>query len=376
MSNYLSRREKIRGTLEQNKIDSFLVTNPVNVRYLSGFTGGDSFLLILPNDRDILLSDGRFTIQIEEECPNLEKYIRSSGEVIHHSTAKIIEKFNLKHCGVEADSMTLSCQFDILKELEMLKNNCCLVPQSGIVEGFRTIKDKSEIATIRKAIDVAAQGFFFIAGLLKNRRTAGWNEIDVRNELEYRMRLAGADEKSFPTIVGAGARAALPHGHPSRTQIEGQSHLLIDWGAIVNGYVSDLTRVFIFESKNKGKGKKLKTIYETVLGAQHAAIDAIKPGKTTVEIDAVARSIIRDAGFGKNFNHNLGHSFGLKIHENPRFSPSQSTVLKVGMVMTVEPGIYIQDWGGVRIEDDILITKDGCEILSKDVPKAFDEMCV
>jgi len=376
MDNYLSRREKIRKTLEHNKIDSLLITNPINIRYLSGFTGGDGYLLINQNSSDILLSDGRFTIQIEEECPNLETYIRSGGEVIYHSAAKIIERFRLKHCGVEADSMTLSCCSSIIKELEKRKNNCELVPVSSIVESFRQIKDKSEITSIRKAIDAARQGFLSIANLLKNGRTAGWNEIDIRNELEYRMRLAGADEKSFPTIVGAGMRAALPHGNPSITPIEGQSHLLIDWGAVVNGYMSDLTRVFVFDSKNKSKNKKLKTIYDIVLAAQQSAIDAVKAGKTTAEIDAAARTVTKEAGFGKNFNHGLGHSFGLEIHENPRFAPGHNTVLKAGMVMTVEPGIYIKGWGGVRIEDDILITKDGCEILSKDVPKIFAEICV
>ncbi|MDR1140230.1 MAG: M24 family metallopeptidase, partial [Planctomycetaceae bacterium] len=161
-----------------------------------------------------------------------------------------------------------------------------------------------------------------------------------------------------------------PHGLPSSLKLAGQSHLLIDWGTVVNGYMSDLTRVFVFEKKNK----KLQTIYETVLKAQNAAINAIKPGKNCTEIDTVARSVISDAGFGKYFNHGLGHSFGLEIHESPRFASGDHSILKPGMVMTVEPGIYLKDWGGVRIEDNILVTQTGCEVLSRRVPKSFDEM--
>jgi Xaa-Pro aminopeptidase len=194
--------------------------------------------------------------------------------------------------------------------------------------------------------------------------------MDIRNELEYRMRLNGAEDKSFPSIIGVGSRAALPHGSPSSLKLAGQSHLLIDWGTIINGYMSDLTRVLIFPKKDK----KLRIVYETVLKAQEAAIKTVKPGKSCNEIDAVARSVIHDAGFGKYFDHGLGHSFGLEIHETPRLVGGDHTILKPGMVLTVEPGIYLKDWGGVRIEDDILVTKTGCEVLSRSIPKSFDEM--
>ena len=184
------------------------------------------------------------------------------------------------------------------------------------------------------------------------------------------MRLLGAEEKSFPPIIAAGGRAALPHANPTSQTSERQSLLLFDWGAVVNGYMSDLTRVLIFTPNNK----KLRTVYETVLQAQLAAIAAIKPGKVCEEIDAVARNIIKDAGFGKHFGHGLGHSIGLRVHEAPRFTPGDKTVLKPGMVLTVEPGIYLKGWGGVRIEDMILVTKSGCEVLTRAVPKTFEEM--
>lgn len=367
MSNrHLSRRDKIRRQLSKQKIDAFLVTNSINVRYLSGFTGGDGYLIVRRGGDDILLSDPRFTIQIEEECPTLSAHIRPGGETMPRAIVKTIGKSVFRTKGgrlaVEAESMTLAERVRVFSKLD----NWELVPTQGWVEELRQIKDRTEIVLIRKAIDAAYRAFCDVRKLLH----ADKSEIDIRNELEYRMRIRGAEEKSFPSIIGAGPRAALPHCVPSETKLAGQSHLLFDWGAIVNGYMSDLTRVLIFSPTNK----KLKTIYETVLKAQQAAIKVIKPGKTGQEIDAVARNIISDAGFGKYFNHGLGHSMGLEIHEAPRFAVGHATVLKPGMIMTVEPGIYIKNWGGVRIEDDVLITKTGCEVLSRHIPKSFDEM--
>lgn len=373
----LSRRNKIRSVLSKQKIDVMLVTNPINVRYLSGFTGGDSYLLVKRNGEDILLSDPRFTIQVEEECPGLAAHIRPAGETLPEAVSRTIGRslFNQPSLGkrggrlaIEAESLTLAERVRVFSKLADWE----LVPTQGLVEELRQIKDRSEIALIRKAIDTA----FFAFNDVRRKLRADMSEIDIRNELEYRMRLCGAEEKSFPSIIGAGHRAALPHGTPSKLKLVGQSHLLIDWGAIVDGYMSDLTRVLIFSIKSKPINKKLKTIYETVLRAQQAAINAVKPGKTGQEIDAIARNIIKDAGFSKHFNHGLGHSMGLEIHEAPRFAVGHATVLKPGMIMTVEPGIYLKDWGGVRIEDDILITKTGCEVLSRHVPKSFDEMIV
>jgi Xaa-Pro aminopeptidase len=197
------------------------------------------------------------------------------------------------------------------------------------------------------------------------------SEIDICIAMEHQMRLFGAEEKSFPSIIGAGGRAALPHATPSKKTISREQLLLFDWGCVVNGYMSDLTRVLILRPN-----QRLRVIYETVLEAQEAAIAAIKPGKVCKDIDTIARNIIKDAGFGKYFDHGLGHSIGLQIHENPRFRQDDDAVLKAGMVLTVEPGIYIKGWGGIRIEDDILVTKTGCEVLSRALPKKYDEMVV
>ncbi|MDR0610878.1 MAG: Xaa-Pro peptidase family protein [Planctomycetaceae bacterium] len=358
----MKRRGQIRRYAIKQQFDAVLISNPINVRYLTGFTGGDSYLIIGRSD-DLLLSDTRFTIQVEEECLGLDAYFRSASEPLTQAVGRTLGKTTSGKLAIEAGSLTLAKYDRIVQELPLWT----MVSTQNLVEELRQIKDSSERQSIRKAIDTASLAFFALKKFITPERS----EIDIRNELEHRMRLYGAEDKSFPTIIGAGARAALPHGSPSSQKLAGQSHLLIDWGAITNGYMSDLTRVAIFAKKDK----KLRTIYEIVLKAQEAAIRAIRPGKRCHEIDAVARSVISDAGHGKHFNHGLGHSFGLEIHESPRFSAGDRTILKAGMVMTVEPGIYLKGWGGVRIEDDILVTKTGCEVLSRFIPKSFDEIC-
>ena len=361
MTKFLERRNKVRRTVAKQKLDALLVTNPVNVRYLTGFTGGSGCLLI-QSSGDTVLSDPRFTIQIEEECPDLDAVIRPRNESTSKTLAGVLGTTTAGKLGIEAESVTIAHQERLFQHLSHWQS----VPTKHVVEDLRQIKDKEEIAQIRSAIAIAAGAFRHVRGQLQPL----WNEMDICIQLEHQMRLRGAEDKSFPTIIGAGARAALPHGTPTTQTLKGQSHLLFDWGCVVNGYASDLTRVVIFTPH-----KKLRTVYETVLQAQEAAIAAIKPGKICEEIDAVARNFIMDAGFGKHFGHGLGHSIGLQIHEDPRFMPGDKTVLKPGMVLTVEPGIYLKGWGGVRIEDDILVTKTGCEVLNRDVPKAFDVMC-
>ncbi len=360
MSRYLSRCQKVLRSLSATNPDAFLVSNPINVRYLSGFTGNDSMLLLRKTGATIL-SDGRFTLQIKEECPEIENvYIRPGGESMAAAIAKVFGGVKSGRLAVEAESMTLAGEERLGEKLPKTE----FVSTKGVVETLRQIKDRDEIQTIRKAIDVAAKAFEDIRSGLRPEQT----EIDICNEIEYRMRRHGAEEKSFASIIAAGPRAALPHAVPSSQRVGDHPMLLVDWGAIVNGYMSDLTRVIVLSPT-----KKLRTVYETVLNAQLAAIAAIQPGKTGQEIDAVARSVIKDAGFGKNFNHGLGHSLGLEIHEAPRLAIGHQTVLKPGMVLTVEPGIYLNGWGGVRIEDDVLITKTGCDVLSRHVPKYFEQ---
>jgi len=362
MPQFLERRSKIRRAVIKQKLNALLITAPLNVRYLTGFTGGTACLLISPS-RDTILSDPRFTIQIEEECPDLETIIRPRSESISKTLLKLLGHTTAGTLGIESESVTIAQQERLFQFLPRWSP----VPTKNIVEELRQIKDRDELIEIRCAINIAARAFQQV----REQLHPALNEMEIGIMLEFSMRWLGAEDRSFPTIIGAGERAALPHGKPGEQVILGQSHLLIDWGCVAKGYMSDLTRVLILTPGNK----KLRTVYETVLKAQETAIAAIKPGKICEEIDAVARNIITDAGFGKHFGHGLGHSIGLRIHEAPRLASGDKTVLKAGMVLTVEPGIYLKGWGGIRIEDDILVTKSGCEVLSRDVPKTFEEMC-
>lgn len=238
------------------------------------------------------------------------------------------------------------------------------------VEKLREIKDKYEIAAVRSAIHSTIRGFELLRCGLKPEQT----EVDIRNDLEYNMRKFGADTVSFPSIVAVGSRAALPHAVPTvKNKVADGELLLIDWGAMKDLYAGDLTRVLITSPK---PSDKLKRIYNIVLEAQMAAIEAIKPGMICGEIDAVARNYIKKAGYGNYFDHGLGHGLGLVVHDRGAFRPGNQTELKPGMILTVEPGIYIPGWGGIRIEDDVLITRAGCENLSAALAKSFDDMIV
>ncbi|MFP6678431.1 MAG: M24 family metallopeptidase, partial [Pirellulaceae bacterium] len=268
-----------------------------------------------------------------------------------------------KALGVETDTLTVATYDDISVALTGVE----LVSTSDLVANLRQIKDRSEVQAIRASIRLAEKAFAVIRASLRPDQT----EREIAFALEHQIRLLGGDGCSFEPIVAAGHRAALPHAHPQDRVIGDDDLLLIDWGALRQGYMSDLTRVLV-----TGRiSPKLERIYGVVLNAQRRAIESIRPGISTGEVDFAARSVIQDAGFGPKFGHGLGHGFGLEIHENPRMAPNQPQVLKVGMVITVEPGIYIPKWGGVRIEDDVLVTKDGHEVLSN-VAKELDECLV
>jgi len=359
---YTLRREKLRKLLKKQAADALLVTNFTNVTWLTGFTGDDSYLLLSADD-ECILSDSRYTIQIGEECPGLRLLLRG-GKVgfVPLIRAELEKLSSSPRLAVESNSITLA-------EAERFKKSLGveLVPVDGLVETLRQVKDRTEIQTIRESAKIARNAFHAIRAQL----TPDWTEKQIADELEFAMRRLGARDASFPTIVAVGPRAALPHCVPGTHRVSEAGSLLIDWGAKFKGYASDLTRVLITGRVST----EYRKVYQTVLDAQRKAIDAIQPGKKCSEIDRVARDFIAQAGYGERFNHGLGHGIGLYIHEGPSFSPGCDTILKPGMVITVEPGIYVKDWGGVRIEDDVLVTRDGCEVLS-DVEKEFDEMKV
>ena len=360
MSRFAERRNKLRRSFKAAGVDALLVTNFTNVTYLTGFTGDDSFLLLTAKD-DVVVSDPRYTTQLEQECPGLDASIRPPGVGMVEAVAKLATK--ISKLGIEASSMTVALHGQIAAGLPKTE----LVPTADLVENLRIIKDREEIAEIRRAIWIAERAFGVLRASLRPERT----EKEVADELENQTRLYGGKGCSFPPIIAVGARAALPHARPTDQKIGADDFVLVDWGADAGPYKSDLTRVLV-----TGKiPPKLERIYRVVLSAQEQAIAAIRPGRTCDEIDQVARGLIAKAGFGKNFGHGLGHGIGLDIHEAPRLAARQSLKLEAGMVVTVEPGIYLPGWGGVRIEDDILVTKGGSEVLTT-VPKQWEDALV
>ena len=355
-----SRQNNLRKLLKNSGAEAMLVTNIINVGYLSGFTGSAGNLLVT-DKKFILLSDARYTSQIQEECPGIETEIRDAQSTLLDLVARVVQSFKIKSLAVEAGSLTKSTH----DQIQQLLAKVDLVDTSGWIAGLRSIKDKSEIETIRKSIAVNQRAF----QVIRSQLTAEQTELQIAHNLEHQMRAFGAKCCSFDPIVGVGPRGALPHGKPSSKQIGESGFVLIDWGAQVDGYASDLTRVLVTSKKIPAR---LSKVYNTVLKAQVAAIKKIRPGVTLKAVDAAARNVIEKAGFGKQFGHGTGHGFGLEIHETPFISPIHQGKLEANMVVTVEPGIYIEGWGGVRIEDDILVTRDGHEVLS-DLPKQLEE---
>ena len=359
---FQQRRKKLRSSIKQLSVSALLVTNIKNVKYLTGFSGSSAYLFVTPKS-EILLSDTRYEEQLQSECTGLDVDIRDATSTLLDSVVRVAKSAKYNTIGFEAGSIT---KFDF-DQLAKALVGFELVATNGLIEKHRAVKDAFEINAIRKSIAVNQKTFEVIRSQLRSDQT----ELNIAHNLEHQMRAFGAKCCAFDPIVGIGARAALPHGQPTDARISEAPFVLIDWGAEVNDYLSDLTRVIV-----TGKVRaRFRKIYDTVLKAQLAAIKKIRPGATLKSVDTAARRVITNAGFGDQFGHGLGHSFGLEIHEKPFLSPASTVKLESGMVITVEPGIYIPEFAGVRIEDDVLVTPDGSEVLS-DLPKQLDECTV
>ena len=356
---YLARRTKLIQAIRKADLSALLVTNPKNVSYLTGFSGEDSHLLIGPG-RTHFFSDSRFETQLQDECPGLTVEIRTSRTLMHDFLAEWLPKFGLSNLGIESSSMVVSLHNQLTESLKPLP----LVPKAGLVEELRLIKDSDEVTELRRAVHQAERGFELMRSLILPDQT----ERQASHELEHGMRRFGATRAAFEPIIAVGDRAALPQYRAGMRTFRESGFALIDWGALsARGYHSDLTRILVTSKLPT----KLAHVYGVVLKAQLAGIAAIRPGAKCQDVDAAARKVIEQAGFGKHFGHGLGHGIGLDIHEGPKLSPISTDVLKPGMTVTVEPGIYLPGMGGVRIEDDVLVTRDGCEVLTslpKDVP--------
>ncbi len=360
MDRYALRRDKLRKSLRKTSADALLITSFTNVTYLTGFTGDDSYLLLRADKGEVLLSDARYETQLRDECPGLDLAIRTPGIGMVATIDRVVRQTKVSRLAIEAASITVGLCDQIAKQLPKVE----IISTSGLVEVLRMVKDKEEVAEIRQSIWYAERAFASLrAGILPEK-----SEKQLADELEHQMRLNGAKAPGFQSIVAVGERAALPHAQPTNKKVSESSFVLIDWGADGGLYKSDLTRVLV-----TGKiPPKLQRVYEVVLTAQTRAIEKIRPGVTCEAVDTAARETITAAGFGRNFGHGLGHGFGLQIHEAPRLGKNERLKLEPGMVITIEPGIYLPGWGGVRIEDDVLVTKGGHEVLTS-VPKQWED---
>lgn len=343
------RINKLRDKLKEKKIEAFLVTKKENVRYLSGFTGTAGKLLITQND-SIFITDFRYLDQAEEQ---------TDGCVIEEISSNFIEGFSellkrkkIRNLSFESQDVNFKMYQELKEKLELDSLN----PVESVVENLRMIKDSAEVEQIKKAVEIADQGFEFLLKFIEPGKT----EKEVALELEFFMKRNGGEANAFDFIVASGKRGALPHGVASSKKIEKGDLVTIDFGTVYQGYHSDITRTVAVGNPSP----KLKDIYQLVLKAQKKVISEIKAGMSCVEADKIARDMIAEAGYKDNFGHGLGHGVGLEIHEGPRVSYTSEDKLKSGMVVTDEPGIYISGLGGVRIEDDLLITEDGCEVLN------------
>lgn len=362
MPNYTGRRKKLLKSMKSAQLPALLVTDFSNVTWLTGFTGDDSYLLLTPTE-GVIISDPRYGEQLANECPDVRHSIRPPGTNMLDATAKVVHSAKCRTLGIEADSLTVG----LFEQLKSKLSQVTLQATSALVEALRVIKDADEIAETRQAVWYAEKAFAAIRTSLRADQT----EMEVAHAIENTIRQFGGAGCSFPPIVAVGSHAALPHFRGSDRKIGAAPFVLIDWGATAVHYKSDLTRVLATAKIPP----KLERIYGVVLKAQTAAIAAIRPGVLGCEVDAVARKVIAKAGFGKAFGHGLGHGLGLHIHEAPRLNSTSRTELKPGMIVTVEPGIYLPNFGGVRIEDDVLVTRSGHEVLTS-VPKALEDSYV
>lgn len=352
-------RVNVDSVLEQAGIDALLVTDPYNMRYISGFRGGEGILYI-SRKQQVLITDSRYT-----EAAANESDFTVTEENSGHKRAKILkecmERDNARVLGYEDCSM-LCCEFQSFqKELSAEQWK----PMGEAVNQLRRIKSPEELELLRKAESIGDAAFTAILDFLK----PGVTELEVAARLEYEMKLHGAHGFSFDTIIASGIHSSMPHAIPDEKKLEYGDFVTMDFGCIYGGYCSDMTRTVVIGKADE----KQKEIYQTVLEAQKAALAGIHAGLKGCEVDKMSRDVIEKAGYGAYFGHGLGHSVGLFIHENPRLSPNDQTVLLPNMIETVEPGIYVPGFGGVRIEDMVIVTEDGCENLTHS-PKHLIEL--
>jgi Xaa-Pro aminopeptidase len=351
------RLNSVLDSIEEKGVDVLLVTHLPNIRYLCGFTGSAG-AIVVSKEGSRLFTDGRYTEQARNEVVGCKVEIASKPPLTAAAAWLKERRRSLagrKACyvGIEGEHLTVAERRQLSS---LLPSGFQLKETSGLVERLRMVKDADEIKCMRAAGVLGASLF---GTALKTIRP-GVKETEVAAEMEYAARCAGAEGMSFPTIIAAGKRSALPHGRASTARIPSRGFVVCDFGVILAGYCSDRTRTVHVGPP----GREAQRMYEAVREAQSAAIAAVKPGIKVGEVDHIARKLLEKSGFGKHFTHSTGHGVGLEIHEAPRVASGQTEMLIPGMVITIEPGVYVPERGGVRIEDVVVVTERGCEILS------------
>lgn len=353
-------KDKVLQILKEKMIDAILVSDGYNMRYLSGFRGATGYLYLTRNRR-VLLTDSRYTTQAGEEAVDFEVYEVSRGSSYGQYINKLVEEDGIQCIGFENLQM-------IYSDVVSIKNAC----REGLVweelgcslNNLRIVKTSEELLKLERAEAIGDAAFSYIIEVLK----PGMTELQVAAELEYFIKGQGASGTSFDTIIASGLNSSMPHAIPSHKKIEAGDFVTMDFGCLYEGYCSDMTRTVVVGKADK----KQKEIYGIVLEAQKAALAAVKAGVTGVFVDKVARDVIESAGYGEYFGHGLGHSVGLYIHEEPRLSPTCTEVLLENVIETVEPGIYLPGFGGVRIEDMVVVKENGCKNLTHSVKELME----
>ncbi|WP_330179872.1 aminopeptidase P family protein [Nocardia sp. NBC_01503] len=353
---YALRRASLRNLLVENRVDALLVTDLINIRYLTGFTGSNAALLVYAwgsdEDRTIICTDGRYITQVGEQVPDLR------AEINRASARRVLEiagEWQTGRVGFESHIVT----FEQHRAFGAQATGLDLVPVSGLVEQLRMVKDDFEVGRLQAACDAAD---IALAALLeRGGLRPGRTERQVARDLEWLMFEHGADAIAFETIVAAGANSAVPHHRPTEAVLAQGDFVKLDFGALVGGYHSDMTRTFVLGQPSQWQ----REVYDLVYAAQRAGREALAPGASTRAVDAASRSVIEAAGYGELFVHGLGHGVGLQIHEAPGIAKTGTGTLLDGVAVTVEPGVYFPGRGGVRIEDTLVVRQGGPELLTR-----------
>jgi Xaa-Pro aminopeptidase len=350
------RQQRLQNSLSTHRLDALLVTHPPNLRYLCGFTGSSGALLLTGTKR-VFITDRRYTEQARAEVRSAQIVIARQGPLAAAAAWLSAQQKKGRRVpsklGIESEHMTVAARSRLAG---ILPSSLRLREAPALVEQARMVKDEDEIACIRSAVKLGARLFDCALEVIR----PGVRETEVAAEMEYTARKAGAEAMSFETIIASGPRSALPHGRASQAAIPVRGFVVCDFGVILSGYCSDMTRtVYVGRPSTEARG-----VYSAVKQAQQAAVDAVRPGISVSEVDQAARKSLQNSGLAKYFTHSTGHGVGLEIHEAPRVAAGQTEILQPGMVITIEPGVYVSGKWGVRIEDMVVVTERGCEVLT------------